>query len=187
MPYPSGPSSSGFYHACSFYTTFHPAFHSTELPDEDGALAPILDTGATRCLLPLKWLAPEQAARSKQIHLKVASGTSVRALLYQNLIYCVTVSRPLLSAGQLKGMLDLRFTWDDSAPQLVCMFRRLKIRPLGSLRHAPFTGRHTCRNDCAAQGNTSLYRKRHALKRGQMVQGTWPSSEDYIPGGRLLG
>ena len=86
-------------------------------------IAPILGTGAMYCLLHLKWLKPEQAAKSKRTHLKVASRTSVKALLYQNLIYCVTVSRPLLSVGQLnlllKGMLDLRFIWDEPAPSLV--------------------------------------------------------------------
>ena len=55
------------------------------------------------------------SAQSKRIHLNVASGASVRALLCQKLIYCVTVSRPLLSVGQLKGLLDLRLIWDDAA------------------------------------------------------------------------
>ena len=94
------------------------------MSSEDRVLAPILDTGATNCLLPLIWLEPERAAKSKRLHLKVASGTSVRALLYQNLIYCVTVSRPLLSVGQLKGMLDLRR--DDAAPSLVACSIGLK-------------------------------------------------------------
>ena len=105
--------------ACTFYTTFNPSFHSSEPVDDDGCLPPILDTGATHCLLPLKWLSYEQAAFAKKIHLRVASGTSVRALLYNNLIYCKTVSRPLLSVGQLKAMLDLRLVWDDSAPCLL--------------------------------------------------------------------
>ena len=69
------------YLACSFYTTFNHAFHTTEVPGEDGLLSPILDTGATHCLLPLDWLTPTQAATSKRTHLKVASGSSVRALL----------------------------------------------------------------------------------------------------------
>ena len=105
--------------ACTFYTTFNPSFHTSEPVDDDGFLPPILDTGATHCLLPLDWLAYAQAAHSKRIHLKVASGTSVRALLYNNMIYCKTVSRPLLSVGQLKAMLDLRLVWDDSAPCLL--------------------------------------------------------------------
>ena len=59
--------------ACTFYTTFNPSFHTSEPVDDDGLLPPILDTGATHCLLPGTWLTPEQAAFSKRIHLKVAS------------------------------------------------------------------------------------------------------------------
>ena len=61
--------------ALTFYTTFLPSFHSTSATDESGMLPPILDTGATHCLLPLSWLSPEEASSSKRIHLKVASGT----------------------------------------------------------------------------------------------------------------
>ena len=105
--------------AFTFYTTFTPSFHHTECPDEDGILPPILDTGATHCLLPLRWMTTDQAENCKKIHLKVASGSSVCALLHDNIIYCSTVTRPLISVGQLKSMLDLRFIWSDSAPLLV--------------------------------------------------------------------
>ena len=108
-----------YFSACTFYTTFTPAFHSTEPTDADGILPPILDTGATHCLLPLKWMTHEQAESCKKIHLKVASGATVRALLHENVIYCSTVSRPLVSVGQLKGMLDLRMIWDDSSPKII--------------------------------------------------------------------
>ena len=107
------------YSACTFYTTFTPAFHSSEPVDADGILPPILDTGATHCLLPLKWMTNEQAETCKKIHLKVASGATVRALLHENIIYCSTVSRPLVSVGQLKTMLDLRLIWDDSSPKVL--------------------------------------------------------------------
>ena len=110
---------SDYFSACTFYTTFTPAFHSTEPTDADGILPPILDTGATHCLLPLKWMTHEQAESCKKIHLKVASGATVRALLHENVIYCSTVSRPLVSVGQLKGMLDLRMIWDDSSPKII--------------------------------------------------------------------
>ena len=70
-------------------------------------------------MLPLSWLSPEEASSSKRIHLKAASRTSVQALFYNNVIYCSTVSRPLISVGQLKAMLDLRFHWDDSSPTLL--------------------------------------------------------------------
>ena len=87
----TGASATWSYSACSFYTTYTPAFHSSEPTDEDGILPPILDTGATHCLLPLSWLTNEQSLSSKRIHLKVASGATVQALLYQNVIYCATV------------------------------------------------------------------------------------------------
>ena len=108
-----------YFSACTFYTTFTPAFHTTEPTDADGILPPILDTGATHCLLPLKWMTHEQAESCKKIHLKVASGATVRALLHENVIYCSTVSGPLVSVGQLKGMLDLRMIWDDSSPKII--------------------------------------------------------------------
>ena len=92
--------------AFTFYTTFLPSFQSTSATNESGVLPPILDIGATHCLFPLSWLSAEHASSSKRIHLKVASGTSVRALLYNNVIYCSTVSRPLISVGQLKAVLD---------------------------------------------------------------------------------
>ena len=70
------------------------------------------------CLLPLGWLTNEQSLHSKKIHLQVASGNKVRALLYNNIIYCATVTHPLISVGQMKSMLDLRFVWNDSSPLL---------------------------------------------------------------------
>ena len=42
--------------AFTFYTTFLPSFHSTSATEESGVLPPILDTGATHCLLPLSWI-----------------------------------------------------------------------------------------------------------------------------------
>ena len=81
--------------------------------------APILDSGATHCLLPLTWLSEEDTEKAKRIHLRVASGDQVRALLYNNIIYAKSVTRPLVSIGQLKSMIDLRFVWDDGAPVLL--------------------------------------------------------------------
>ena len=95
-----------------------PSFRRSEEADGDGILQPMLGSGATHRLLPLKWLAPEQAAHSRRNRFKAASGSTVRALLYNNVIYCVTVSRPLISVGQLKAMLDIHFVWSDSAPLL---------------------------------------------------------------------
>ena len=50
--------------------------------------------------------------------MKVATGTTVRALLYNNVIYAKSVTRPLISVG----MLDLRMIWDDSSPLIVVCF-----------------------------------------------------------------
>ena len=119
-------SSDDFAAACTFLTTFTPSFHHTECPDEDGFLPPILDTGATHCLLPLRWMTNEQASSCKKIHLHVASGSKVRALLHDNIIYCATVTRPLISVGQMKSMLDLRFVWNDSSPLLLACSGGLK-------------------------------------------------------------
>ena len=70
-----------------FLMTFTPSFHHTECPDEDGILPPILDTDATHCLLPLRWMTNEQAAQCKNLpNLQVASGNKVRALLHDNII-----------------------------------------------------------------------------------------------------
>ena len=102
------------------YTTFLPTFHAASTQDtsiEDyPENLPILDTGATRCLLPITWLGAEEREKAKRIHLKVATGTTVRDLLYNNVIYAKSVTRPLINVGQLKGMLDLRMIWDDSSP-----------------------------------------------------------------------
>ena len=66
--------------AFTFYTTFLPSFHLTSATDESGVPPSILCIGATHCLLPLSLLSPEATSSSKSIPLKVASGTSVRAL-----------------------------------------------------------------------------------------------------------
>ena len=112
------------YTACSFFTSYLPVYHSASTvtsahSTEPTDTSPILDSGATHCLLPLSWLSDEDADRARRIHLRVASGAQVRALLFNNIIYAQSVSRPLVSIGQLKTMLDLRFVWDDGPPILL--------------------------------------------------------------------
>ena len=94
---------------------------------ETPELAPILDSGATHCLLPLSWLSDEDADQAQRIHLRVASGSQVRALLFNDVTYTRSVTRPLVSIGQLKAMLDLRFVWDDGPPILFCSSGRNHI------------------------------------------------------------
>ena len=85
----------------------------------------------------------EQAGSSKKIHLHVASGSKVRALLHDNIIHCATVPRPLISVGQMKSMLDLRFVWNDSSPLLLGlgMLGRSQICVVGS-DNLPQSARH---------------------------------------------
>ena len=81
--------------------------------------APILDTGATRCLLHLSWMSEDVIEKAERIHLGVANGTRSRALLWNNIMYSPHTARPLISVGQLKAMLDLRLVWDDGRPMLL--------------------------------------------------------------------
>ena len=112
--------------ACSFYTTFLPTFHAASSADPSSEEHPknlaILDTGATHCLMPLTWLSAKEREQAKRIHLKVATGTTVRALRLNNVIYAKSVTRPLISVGQIKGMLDLRLICDYSSPLIIVCF-----------------------------------------------------------------
>ena len=81
--------------------------------------APIWDTGATRCLLHLSWVSEDVIEKAERIRLGVANGTKSRALFYNNVMYSPSMVRPLISIGQLKATLDLRFVWDDGPPILV--------------------------------------------------------------------
>ena len=74
--------------ACTFYTTFLPTFLQPT-PMSTWKITPriILDTGAAHCLMLLSWLGEAECELAKRIHLKVATGSTVRALLYNNVIY----------------------------------------------------------------------------------------------------
>ena len=54
---------------------------------DDPNKAPILDTGATRCLLHLSWMSKDVIEKAERIHLGVANGTRSRALLWNNIMY----------------------------------------------------------------------------------------------------
>ena len=58
--------------------------------------APILDTGATRCLLRLSWISEDVIDKAERIHLGVANGTRSRALLWNNIMYSPHTARPLI-------------------------------------------------------------------------------------------
>ena len=118
--------SDDFSAASTFFTTFTPSLHHTECPDEDGTLPPSLDTGATHCLLPLRWMTNKQAAQSKKDPSSGASGSKVRATIYNSIIHRAAVTCPLISVGPMKSMLDLRFVWNDSSPLLLACSGSLK-------------------------------------------------------------
>ena len=56
--------------ACSFYTTFLPTFHAASTQDnsmeDHPENLPILDRGATHCLLPITWLGAEECEKAKK-------------------------------------------------------------------------------------------------------------------------
>eukprot|EP00971_Amphidinium_carterae_P337715 6474671-Amphidinium_carterae.1 len=81
-------------------------------------LTPILDTGASHCLLPASYLTKEEAELATRVHLRVANGSTTRALMYQNIIYARKVPRPLISIGQVTHTLGLTFTWSGDVPHL---------------------------------------------------------------------
>ena len=87
--------------ACTFYTTFLPTFHSAansdETTEDHPEYQPILDTGATHCLMPLSWLSEAECELAKRICLKVATGSIVRAL------GTTTLSMPSLSTDPLSA------------------------------------------------------------------------------------
>ena len=58
----------------------------------------------------------QNAEKASKIHLRVASGKPVRALMYQGVINANNVERSLLSVGQLRDSLGLHFVWEDVHP-----------------------------------------------------------------------
>eukprot|EP00971_Amphidinium_carterae_P341962 6481060-Amphidinium_carterae.1 len=82
-------------------------------------MTPILDTGASHCLLPVSHLTADEAELASRVHLRVANGALTRALMYQNIIYATKVPRPLISVGQVTNSLNLTFLWHGGIPRLI--------------------------------------------------------------------
>ena len=98
----------------------------------------------------LSWTQEQHTAfcdQAKRIHLKVATGTTVRALLYNNVIYAKSVTHPLISVGQLKGMLDLRMIWDDSSPLIVVCYagKKYVLLQTNVVHHLPLVSKKELR------------------------------------------
>ena len=152
---------------------------------------PILDTGATHRLLPITWLGAEECEKAKRIHLKVATGTAVRALLYNNVVYAKSVTRPLISVGQLKGMLDLRMIWDDSSPLIVVCYagKNYVLLQANVVHHLPLVSKKELRAILSAIFATLLSRESCGTSTNGMQLGTrpWVSSFGLIQIGHLQG
>ena len=154
---------------------------------------PILDTGATHCLLPISWLGAEECEKAKRIHLKVATGTTVRALLYNNVIYAKSVTRPLISVGQLKGMLDLRMIWDDSAPIIVVCYagKKYVLLQANVVHHLPLVSKKELRailtaiHDFTVKGELWSIHKWSAALNKTLDEFFW-TNPDWSPPGIAL-
>ena len=95
-------------------TSCSPTIHMTAPTQK-----PLLDTGASHCLLPYSSLAKHNIPHAKKIHLRVASGRPVRAMMHSEIIYASGVERGLVSVGQLRTILGLHFVWEDCHPVLL--------------------------------------------------------------------
>ena len=180
--------------ACSFYTTFLPTFHAASSADpsrEDHPKnLPILDTGATHCLMPLTWLSTEECNQAKRIHLKVATGTTVRALLFNTVIYAKSVNRPLISVGQLKGMLDLRLIWDHSSPLIIVCYagKKYVLLQANVVHHLPLVSRSELQtllnaiHDFTTKGELWKIHKWSAALNKQLDEFYWSNPDSSPPG-----
>ena len=105
--------------------------------------------------MPISWLSEAECECAKRIHLKVATGSTVRALLYNNVIYAKSVNQPLVS-------IDLRFIWDDALPLLLTChagknYVVMKANIVHHLRSSPAA---VCKS-YSTQYVNSLPRERH--------------------------
>ena len=174
-----------------------PSFHaaSTQSPDSEvhPENLPILDAGATHCLLPASWLGAAECEMAKRIHLKVATGTTVRALLYNNVIYAKSVTRPLISVGQLKGMLGLRMLWDDSSPVIVVCYagKKYVLLQANVVHHLPLVSRQELKvilstiHDFTVKGELwNIHKWSEALNK--TLDGLFWTNPDWSPPGTAL-
>ena len=174
--------------ACSFYTTFLPTFHAASTQDnsmeDHPENLPILDTGATHCLLPIAWLGAEECEKAKRIHL---------TLLYNNVIYAKSVTRPLISVGQLKGMLDLRMIWDDSSPLIVVCYagKKYVLLQASVVHHLPLVSKKELRailsaiHDFTVKGELWNIHKWNAALNKSLDEFFW-TNPDWSPPGIAL-
>ena len=140
--------------------------------------------------MPLTWLSAEECNQTKRIHLKVATGTTARALLFNNVIYAKSVTRPLISVGQLKGMLDLRLIWDDSSPLIVVCYagKRYVLLQANVVHHLPLVSRSELQallnaiHDFTTKGELWNIHKWSAALNKQLDELYWSNPDSSPPG-----
>ena len=95
---------------CTIYTIFLPTFRSAASSDDSTEdhpeNQPILDTGATHCLMPLSWLSEAECESAKRIHLNAAT-LQLQGLLSE--LFCTsTLSTQSLSTDLLSVLVNSR-------------------------------------------------------------------------------
>ena len=123
----------------------------------------------------------------------MATGTTVRALLYNNVIYAKSVTRPLISVGQLKGMLDLRMIWDDLSPLIVVCYagKKYVLLQANVVHHLPLVSKKELRailnaiHDFTVKGELCNIHKWNAALNKTLDEFFW-TNPDWSPPGIAL-
>ena len=123
----------------------------------------------------------------------MATGTTVRALLCNNVIYAKSVTRPLISVGQLKGMLDLRMIWDDSSPLIVVCYagKKYVLLQANVVHHLPLVSKKELRailsaiHDFTVKGELWNIHKWNAALNKTLDEFFW-TNPDWSPPGIAL-
>ena len=129
-------------------------------------------------------------SKAKRIHLKVATSTTVRALLYNNVIYAKSVTRPLINVGQLKGMLDLRMIWDDSSPLIVVCYagKKYVLLQANVVHHLPLVSKKELRailsaiHDFTVKGELWNIHKWNAALSKTLDEFFWTNPDGHLQG-----
>ena len=109
------------------------------------------------------------------------------------MIYAKSVTRPLISVGQLKGMLDLRMIWDDSSPLIVVCYAGTKYVLLQAnvVHHLPLVSKKELRailsaiHDLTVKGELWNLHKWNAALDKTLDEFFW-TNPDWSPPGIAL-
>jgi hypothetical protein len=96
---------------------------------------PLLDTGASHTLLPFTTMTKDEALRAKKLYLRLAAGKPTKALIVDDTLFAVEVSRWLFSVGQLRHLLGISFAWGDRGAELHIMIEGVSYLMLRAKEH----------------------------------------------------